>query len=214
MGFARKAFIPNHEIIKPIRVKEIKMLKDLTECRRQIDELDSQILPLLEKRMNIALDVARYKIANGIKVFDEERERAVLNRIGERASEEFRANIVGAYDALMCMSKLSQYELKSETSPNRESLKEAIERGDNDKLIFGFNISHKSGALVRILSMFSALGLNLTKIESKPIENNPSEYRIYIELDGSMRDARVFNLICALSDELSDFRLNCNSIEG
>lgn len=43
---------------------------DLLELRNQIDVIDSQIVELFEKRMDICKGVAQYKIENGKKVFD------------------------------------------------------------------------------------------------------------------------------------------------
>ena len=37
---------------------------DLLECRREIDNIDEELVKLFEKRMNIAINVARYKIEN------------------------------------------------------------------------------------------------------------------------------------------------------
>ena len=82
-----------------------------------------------------------------------------------------------------------------------------------DKISIQFALAHREGTLNRILGYFSALGLNLTKIESKPIPATPFEYRFYLDFNGSMRDAHTFNLIAALSDELNDFRFIGNYTE-
>ena len=374
------------------------MIKDLSECRAEIDEIDSELLSLLEKRIRVAENVAKYKLENNIKVFDEVRERAVLEKIGERSPEDVREKLVGTYDAIMNMSKLHQYELKSMFSPMREFFSNALENGknisgsysgvkvgvqgvdgafsaqaaraiypdadivffgswaeifsalhaseieygvlpvensiygsvtdvyrlimdndayicashrlpiehcllakagtaisavreilshpqaigqcsdflrragvtatqaantamaaemvslsdrddvaaiasadcaelyglnileravqneknnttrfvaisreltispDSDKISIQFSLAHREGTLSRILGYFSALGLNLTKIESRPIPTQPFEYRFYLDFNGSMSDIHTFNLICALSDELSEFR--------
>ena len=50
------------------------MVVDLQESRKQIDEIDRQIVELFEKRMDVAANVADYKIATGKAVFDKERE--------------------------------------------------------------------------------------------------------------------------------------------
>ncbi len=374
------------------------MIKDLSECRAEIDAIDSELLALLEKRIRVAENVARYKLENNMKVFDEVRERAVLDKIGEKSPEDVREKLVGTYDAIMNMSKLHQYELKSMFSPMREFFHKALESGknisdsyngvkvgvqgvdgafsaqaaramypgadivffeswaeifsalhsseieygvlpvensiygsvtdvyrlimdndayiyashrlqiehcllakhgtevsdvreilshpqaigqcseflektgvtatqaantamaaemvslcerkdiaaiasadcaglygleileravqneknnttrfvaisreltispDSDKISIQFSLAHREGTLSRILGYFSALGLNLTKIESRPIPTQPFEYRFYLDFNGSMNDIHTFNLICALSDELSEFR--------
>ncbi len=380
-------------------------MKDLARCRAEIDEIDSQLLALLEKRIRVAESVAKYKLANNMKVFDETRERAVLDKIGSRSPEDVRDKLVGTYDGIMNMSKLHQYELKSQYSPRRaffndalsnglsvpkdftgkkvgaqgvdgafssqaarkmfpgaeivffaswaeifaalhsgeieygvlpvenstygsvtdvyrlimdndayiyaslrlpvehcllakkgskvEDIKEImshpqaigqcsdylirtgiiatqatntakaaeivshstrgdlaaiasadcaelygleiLERGiqnekhnttrfaaisrdltigeDADKISIQFSLAHREGTLSRILGYFSALGLNLTKIESRPIPSQPFEYRFHLDFNGSMADVHTFNLICALSDELSEFRFIGNYSE-
>lgn len=95
-------------------------MKSLQECRAEIDRLDAELLKLLTERMQVAECVARYKLANGIEVFDEKRERAVLDKIGEEAPAEIRDEIVGTWDGIMNMSKLRQYIVKSELSGDTE----------------------------------------------------------------------------------------------
>lgn len=60
-------------------------MKDLDWCRARIDEIDEKLMALFEERMNIVLDVAKYKKANGLPIFHKDREEQViaknLNRI-------------------------------------------------------------------------------------------------------------------------------------
>lgn len=83
-----------------------------------------------------------------------------------------------------------------------------------DKISIRFSLAHRQGTLARILSYFSALGLNLTKIESRPIPSMPFNYLFYLDFEGSMRDEATFDLITALNDELSDFRFMGNYHES
>ena len=41
---------------------------NLSECRNEIDKIDKELVELFEKRMNVAINVAKYKIEN--KKFD------------------------------------------------------------------------------------------------------------------------------------------------
>jgi chorismate mutase/prephenate dehydratase len=89
---------------------------DLQECRRQIDEIDTELLGLFEKRMKIAEDVARYKIATGKKVLDPVREQEKLKAFQEMAHGEF--NTLGAKEILqqiMATSRKRQYQLLTES---------------------------------------------------------------------------------------------------
>ena len=61
-------------------------MTDLQECRKEIDEIDSQILRLFEKRMKVCEDVAQYKIETGKQVLDSKREREKLDTLGAACS--------------------------------------------------------------------------------------------------------------------------------
>ena len=64
-------------------------MKDLLELRKEIDEIDNQIVALYEKRMVVAEGVAKYKISTGKKVFDKEREEQKLEALTSKASSMF-----------------------------------------------------------------------------------------------------------------------------
>jgi chorismate mutase len=58
--------------------------KELEDCRRQIDELDTELLRLLNQRAAIACEIALIKVASGLPAFDGNRERQVLARVAEK----------------------------------------------------------------------------------------------------------------------------------
>lgn len=74
-----------------------------------------------------------------------------------------------------------------------------------DKISLCFSLPHTTGSLYNILCRFAADGLNLTKLESRPKAGTPFEYLFYLDFTGSIRDKRTLSLMCALSDELSEF---------
>ena len=53
---------------------------DLAKLREQIDAIDKQIVDLYEQRMDVAKQVAQYKMETGKKVLDKGREEEKRNR--------------------------------------------------------------------------------------------------------------------------------------
>lgn len=53
---------------------------DLLEIRNRIDEIDSKLVELLEERLNIVEEVACFKKKTGKKIFDEVREKEVIDK--------------------------------------------------------------------------------------------------------------------------------------
>lgn len=52
----------------------------LKELRGQIDSIDKEIIQLFEKRMEVVLNVAMYKMENNIPILDISREDEVINK--------------------------------------------------------------------------------------------------------------------------------------
>lgn len=90
-------------------------IMDLLELRKQIDEIDEQIVNLYERRMDISSKVADYKIETGKKVFDRERELDKLRSVKELTHNEFNAHgIQELFEQIMSMSRKLQYKKLSE----------------------------------------------------------------------------------------------------
>ena len=60
---------------------------ELQEIRNEIDRLDKQIQSLFEERMLLCQDVARYKKAHNMPVFQAGREQQILDRVEQNAKE-------------------------------------------------------------------------------------------------------------------------------
>ena len=78
---------------------------------------------------------------------------------------------------------------------------------DAKKISICFELPHESGSLYRILSHFIYNDLNMTKIESRPMEGRSWEYRFFIDFEGNMADAAVKNAIRGLREECRNLRI-------
>lgn len=74
------------------------------------------------------------------------------------------------------------------------------------KSAFMFNIKNQAGSLENVLSRFSAAGINLTKIESRPIPGKDFEFMFYAEADISGLDEKNCLLFSQLKKELDFFK--------
>lgn len=85
---------------------------------------------------------------------------------------------------------------------------------DANKISLIFSLAHKTGSLYRVLGRFSMAGLNLTKIESRPIADDLFNYYFYVDILGNVRDKATLDLMCALYDELPEFEFLGNFNEN
>jgi chorismate mutase len=67
---------------------------DLSELRDAIDAIDSEILRLFTERARLVLRVGEVKKVAGIRVYDPDRERRILERLGKLAEEPVDAETV------------------------------------------------------------------------------------------------------------------------
>ncbi len=65
---------------------------------------------------------------------------------------------------------------------------------------------HRPGALFRVMSRFNALGINLAKLESRPIPDRDFEFMFYFDLETSVYSPEFLQLICELDFVCEDFR--------
>lgn len=74
--------------------------------------------------------------------------------------------------------------------------------------------SHTPGGLGSLLTKFGNMGINLTKIESRPIQGHNFEFLFYLDLEASLVDPRVGALLAELHESQDKFRLLGNYPEN
>ena len=82
-----------------------------------------------------------------------------------------------------------------------------IFRRDAKKISICFEVPHESGSLYHILSHFIYNNLNMTKIESRPIEDRNWEYRFFIDFEGNLADGAVKNALGGLREEARNMKI-------
>ena len=75
-----------------------------------------------------------------------------------------------------------------------------------DKTSIMMILPHRPGSLYRVLSRLYVLGINVTKLESRPIPDRDFEFMFYFDLETSIYSEEFVQLMCELDDLCEEFR--------
>ena len=78
---------------------------------------------------------------------------------------------------------------------------------DAHKISIFFELPHESGTLYNMLSHIIYNGLNMTKIESRPIAGRTWEYRFFVDFEGNLKDSAVKNALRGIEAEANRMRI-------
>ncbi len=76
-----------------------------------------------------------------------------------------------------------------------------------DKLSLIMKLPHKPGALYHALEPFARRGVELLKIESRPVRGQPWQYHFYLDLQGALHDAEVAAALTELRARAAEVRV-------
>ena len=75
-----------------------------------------------------------------------------------------------------------------------------------DKTSIMMVLSHKPGALYKVLARLYTLGINVIKLESRPIPDRDFEFMFYFDLETSIYSEEFVQLMCELDDLCEEFK--------
>ena len=76
---------------------------------------------------------------------------------------------------------------------------------DARKISIMFSLPHEPGSLNSIISRLSIAGVNLTKLESRPVPGRNFEFRFFFDLEADLHDPEILELICELENRTEHF---------
>ena len=76
----------------------------------------------------------------------------------------------------------------------------------SDKTSIMMVLSHKPGALYKVLARLYTLGINVTKLESRPIPDRDFEFMFYFDLETSIYSEEFVQLMCELDELCEEFK--------
>ncbi len=85
---------------------------NLEEIRKEISEINDEMLALFIKRMELSSQVAAYKKANGLPTLDRKREEAILQKVADNTSDEMRQYALEFFRNIMDLGKQYQDTLR------------------------------------------------------------------------------------------------------
>ena len=85
--------------------------------------------------------------------------------------------------------------------------KEKIYKKDANKISLCLEINNETGSLYRVLSNLIFNGINMNRIESRPIKGVNWQYRFFIDIDGNLMEEAVSNALVGLSEESESMRI-------
>ena len=66
-------------------------------------------------------------------------------------------------------------------------------------------LSHRPGALYKMLARFYALDINVVKLESRPMPDRDFEFMFYFDIETSVYSEEFVQMISELSDGTEEF---------
>lgn len=85
--------------------------------------------------------------------------------------------------------------------------KEYNDSDENNKITLMFNVSHKAGVLHKVLSHLSHNELNISKLESRPIDGKEWEYSFYMDIEGNIKSKKIEYVLKLIENEVIGFKL-------
>lgn len=89
-------------------------MDELQEARNLINEIDDKMAKLFEERMQAVEKVIAYKMEHGLAIFDESREKEVIDKNMQKVSNIYQEYYVKFLKEMMNISKQYQQQIMEE----------------------------------------------------------------------------------------------------
>jgi prephenate dehydratase len=153
--------------------------------------------------------VPAYDTAGSVKMLMASGARDVAGIAPELAARQYGAEVLvaGIEDHV---ENFTRFYLLGRTDGTGVKMPGAAESAE-DKMSLAFSLDHRPGTLVAALNLLADAGMNLTRIESRPVVSRPWEYVFYVDVrfdDGAKADAAVERLrgLCGWLKVLGRYR--------
>jgi prephenate dehydratase len=84
--------------------------------------------------------------------------------------------------------------------------KDALPKKSN-RIFFSTVCPHRPGSLLQLLQIIAKYGVNMTKIESRPVKNSHGNYRFFIEADCDIDGEKTKEMLAAIQANTLECKL-------
>jgi prephenate dehydratase len=150
----------------------------LAQCDEYLAELGAELVPV-------------YDTAGAAKRIAEERFVGEAAVASERAAQVYGLEVLARHLQTNPENQTRFAAISSESAP----------LGEPDKTSFILVTGHKPGALFHCLRPFAERGVNLSKLESRPVGHTPWRYRFFLDVDAGIEDPHLEKALRELEAE-------------
>jgi len=156
-------------------------------------------------RANPQIEVApAYDTAGSVKMIVESGSKDEGAIAGATAAEVYGAEII-AESVEDNAQNFTRFLLLAR--PERANSIKTVSKTSQRKTSIVFRVANKPGGLFRSLATFALRDIDLTKIESRPIEGRPWEYSFYLDLIGDRHEQHVERALANLEELAESVRV-------
>ena len=114
-------------------------MRDLENCRQEIDEIDAELVRLFERRMGVCRDVALYKQAHYMDILNAAREEAVLKSRAQQAGNPALAqSVMALFTEIMRLSREEQRRYLEEQTETKRIAYSGVPGAYSECAVVGF----------------------------------------------------------------------------
>ena len=84
---------------------------------------------------------------------------------------------------------------------------EAVLPKTSERIFFSAVCPHQPGSLLELLRVIAKYGVNMTKIESRPVKDKVGDYRFFIEADANVADAQTQQMLAEIKASTLECKL-------
>jgi len=173
-----------------VKLAEIKKVYSHPQALAQCEHSISTVLPQAER-------VTTYDTAGGVKMIKEQRLVDGAGLASERAAKIYDMSILQP-DMQDDAENYTRFVVVART---------AIVPEGEAKTSIVFSMENEPGSLFKSLAVFALRDIDLTKIESRPLQGKRWQYFFYIDFIGSLHEERCQNALAHLQEITSFFKV-------